>query len=436
MTRKKFGSYISSLKTEGAGLFKKGLFHIFGGSLLVKIIGFADVTLLIRILSKTEYGQWGYARNIFQIVLLFAAFGAPAGILQFCARAKTHSEKVAFWKFGFLWGLMANLLLALVMVLLSLFVPFPILGSNPILLGLSLLPTLMILFDSQTIFLRATFRNKEFAGASLFNSALFLGFTVSGALTFGVPGVIAGRYIAMLFSVGLGFKMLKKEWKEFWGSRKLGSSQRKAFLSFSVVAMLSTSISSLLYKIDTFLVGTLSESAEIVASYQTATLIPFNLNFIPLALMTFAYPYFAQKSHNQNWIRKNLKKLITRLGVLNGAISGLLFIFAPHIINILFGSQYADSVIPFRILAVGYFFAGTFRIPLGNVIAAMGKIKVNFWFSLGTGIMNIFLDYWFIQKWGAIGAAWATLIVFLISSWAGIGFFLFWFHRKSGSPPN
>jgi len=425
-------SFLENLVSESAVLLKKGLFHIFGGSLLVKIIGFADVTLLIRILSKTEYGKWSYSLNIFQIVLLFAAFGAPAGILQFCSRSKETQEKISYWKFGLLFGLKANLFLGFLFVTLSLFVPFPIQGSNQILLALSLLPTLMIFFDSQTLFLRATFRNKSFAGVSLFSSILLFCFTVFGALTLGISGVIVGRYLAMFSSVLFSSLGLKGEWKEFWKSHPLSKTQRKAFLAFSIVAMLSNSVSSLLYKIDTFLVGTLSQSSEIVATYQTATLVPFNLNFIPIALITFAYPYFAKEAHNFAWLKKNTKKMIVRLAILNATISTLLFLLAPMIIQVLFGAQYLDSLIPFRILSLGYFFAGTFRIPLGNVIAALGKIKVNLWLSIAMGISNIVLDYWFIQLWGAIGAAFATLSVFILSSLGSISYFWIFLKKSKG----
>jgi len=405
-------------------LIKKGLLHIFGGSLITKIVGFADVVALVRILSKAEYGYWGYANNILQLVLLFAAFGAPAGILQFCSRSEDDVERLTYWKYGLSYGLKANLVLASIVFFVALRIPLAIPESKPILISLSLLPLLMILFESITLYLRATLRNKAFSGLSVLNSLTFFIASVVGALVFGVIGVALGRYIAMVVSIGAGIFVLRKEYSLFGSIPKLERKRRLEFIGFSLVAMLTNSISSLLYKIDTFLIGTISRSAEAVASYQTATLIPFTLNFIPLALMTFAYPYFARHWQEKAWIKQKYWKMIAQLGIINGFISAFLFIFAPLIIRIVFGVQYLDSVVPFRILAIGFFIAGTFRIPAGNTLVAIGKIKVNLINSIISGIVNIVLDIVLIYQYGATGAAVATVIVFVVSSFISVWYLI------------
>ena len=405
-------------------LIKKGLLHIFGGSLITKIVGFADVVVLVRILSKAEYGYWGYANNILQLVLLFAAFGAPAGILQFCSRSKDDVERLTYWKYGLSYGLKANLVLASIVFFVALRIPLAIPESKPILISLSLLPLLMILFESITLYLRATLRNKAFSGLSVLNSLTFFIASVVGALVFGVIGVALGRYMAMVVSIGVGIFVLRKEYSLFGSIPKLERKRRLEFIGFSLVAMLTNSISSLLYKIDTFLIGTISRSAEAVASYQTATLIPFTLNFIPLALMTFAYPYFARHWQEKAWIKQKCWKMIAQLAIINGFICAFLFIFAPLIIRIVFGVQYLDSVVPFRILAIGFFIAGTFRIPAGNTLVAIGKIKVNLISSIIIGFANIVLDIVLIYQYGATGAAVATVIVFVVSSFISVWYLI------------
>lgn len=75
-------------------------------------------------------------------------------------------------------------------------------------------------------------------------------------------------------------------------------------------------------------------------------------------------------------------------------------------------------------LSIGYFIAGTFRIPFGNLLAAMGKIKCNFYTTLFSGILNIILDMILIKRYGSIGAATATISIFIFSSILG-GYFLY-----------
>ena len=64
----------------------------------------------------------------------------------------------------------------------------------------------------------------------------------------------------------------------------------------------------------------------------------------------------------------------------------------------------------------GYFFAATFRIPYGNIIAALGNAKANLINAIFSGTANIILDIILIMKFGSIGAAWATTAVYIISS--------------------
>jgi O-antigen/teichoic acid export membrane protein len=73
-------------------------------------------------------------------------------------------------------------------------------------------------------------------------------------------------------------------------------------------------------------------------------------------------------------------------------------------------------VTTFRILAFGYLIAGTFRIPAGNILASLGKVKMNLWNAIISGSANIVLDVLLIKAYGAVGAAVATVLVFVISS--------------------
>lgn len=411
-------------------LVKKGFFHIFGGQTIIKIIGFVSSFALIRILSKEEYGHWSYAYNIYQMILLFAAFGAPAGILQFCSRTKSYEDRLSYLKYGLNYGTKANLILALAVLLISIFIPLSIPESNIILFWLSFLPLLSITYESLTLYLRSTFRNRAFAGLAVVNSAAFLIASIIGAYAIGSIGVAVGRYCAMGISIITGIVLIKKDIPFLLKAPKLDYKRRKEFIRFAVIAMLTNSISSMLYKIDTFLVGTITENAEIVATYKTATLIPFNLNFIPLSIMTFAYPYFARNQNNKLWAKQQYKKMAKILALFNAIISIILIAFAPWIIRILFGDQYTDSVLPFQILSFGYFIAGTFRIPAGNTLVALGKIRINLINSLISGTANIILDIILIIKYGAVGAAIATVSVFILSSLISNGYLGYYFKKN------
>ena len=171
-----------------------------------------------------------------------------------------------------------------------------------------------------------------------------------------------------------------------------------------------------MYLLDIFLIGIILKEEEIVASYKTATLIPFTLTFIPLSVMIFAYPYFAKNFKDTGKVKNHFYEMQKYLIILNLIISSILVIFAPLIIKTIFGSQYLDSIVPFRILSIGYFIAGSFRIPAGNVIASIRKVKINLYNSILSGVLNILLDIVLIYKLRSTGAAIATTSIFIISS--------------------
>jgi O-antigen/teichoic acid export membrane protein len=129
-------------------------------------------------------------------------------------------------------------------------------------------------------------------------------------------------------------------------------------------------------------------------------------------------------------VRDNYFKMQKYLLILNLAISLPLIIFAPLIIKIVFGEAYLDAVVPFRLLSVGYFIVGSFRIPAGNIILSMKKVKINFYNALISGILNIILDVVLILKYGVIGAATATVIIFVISSLISNGYLFIYFKQK------
>ena len=61
---KSIGKKAESLKTTG-------FFHIFGSSVINKIIAFLSNIIIVRIISKAQFGEYSYALNIVSFVLLF-----------------------------------------------------------------------------------------------------------------------------------------------------------------------------------------------------------------------------------------------------------------------------------------------------------------------------------------------------------------------------
>nr|WP_312058456.1 oligosaccharide flippase family protein [Fervidobacterium pennivorans] len=397
-------------------LYRKGFFHIFTANVINKIIAFGLSIVIVRLVPKEVYGQFSYAYNILSMFLLANGLGVNSGLIQFGSTSRSLEEKVSYFNYAFLIGFSFNVILGILVFLYSSFFNLPIEGSTQILKALSFVPMLYVAFELIQIFLRVELRNKEFAFLTNINTIVLFLTTIIGGYFFQIYGIVSARYVSYILSIIIGTVFLRNYKKLILKAEIPASNARREFLKYSFVAMMTNSISQVLYLIDTFLVGLLIASETVVASYKVATLIPFNLNFIPGSIIIFVYPYFARQKDNKEWVRKNSFLLTLYLGILNAVISLLLFAFAPLIVKIIFGRAYMDAVVPFRILSVGYFIAGTFGSPFGNIITSLGKIKFNFYNALISGTVNIFLDIVLIKYFGSVGAAIATVLVILISS--------------------
>ena len=171
------------------------------------------------------------------------------------------------------------------------------------------------------------------------------------------------------------------------------------------------------------------KNSDIVASYKTATLIPYALSFIPNTIAIYIYPNFARNNKDRKWIKEKYLFLLKYFSVFNVLVACFLFVFAPFIIQIVFGEQYLSSLIPFRILSIGYFFSATFRALSSSILIMLRKVKVNLIISIIVGIINIVLDIFLIKHYGAAGASIATVISFIIASFCTTLFLFKWFNK-------
>jgi O-antigen/teichoic acid export membrane protein len=299
----------------------------------------------------------------------------------------------------------------------------PIKEASGLLAILSFSSIPRINFSVREQYLRSLFRSREYGFVLVANSLFYMVLAITFAFFFGVMGLALVEYIVPLFgmmNIVYVLKDLKNSnlaWKDI-----VTKDLRKKIIEYSFVSSATNVLSQLLYLLDVFVLGYMTKNTNTIASYKVATLIPYNLTFIPLSVMVFIYPYFAKYSTDKEWVRTKYKDMLKVMILLNLNISILAIFFSRWIISIFFGAKYLDAVPAFRVLMLGYLVAGTFRIPSGNVLSAIGKLRVNFWNAVISATANILLDVVMIKLYSAIGAAYATVIVYVISSVISTGY--------------
>lgn len=420
--------YFENAKT----LLRTGFFHIFGGSVINKLLGFFSTAVLVRILTKTEYGVFTCAWNIYSILLLANGIGMDSGILQLCSERSgdlSYARKVC--GYGTRFGLLFDGLLMAVLLAVGLFVPLRISGAGDLLVLLAALPMGKLLFSITAAHLRAQKQNRAYARFSVSNTLLVFGATAAGALLLRQKGLVLGYYVAYTISALLA--LCRMEAPLFSRDGELDPAERRSLLWVSFISMCNNGLSQLLYLLDVFVLGLLTAREDILASYRVATILPTALSFIPTSLAMYVYPYFAQRRNDGSWCMRKYRSILLGLGSVNLLICGGMVLFAPGIIRLFFGEVYLDAVPVFRILAVNYFFSGTFRTISGNLLVTQRKLKFNLCVAVFSGILNIAADVILIRLWGSVGAAFATMLVVLVSGLLNTVYLIHTF-RKQKNP--
>ncbi len=396
-------------------LLTTGFFHIFGGNVINKVITFVSGIILVRLLTKPEYGVFTYAWNIYGIVFLFSGMGMDSSMLQLSSEHGGEPEYTrSICSYSTRFGLLFNTLLTLALLIIGLFCPLKIEEGRPLILALCLLPMFQFLFSMISVYLRSQKRNKEFARINVINTLICFVVSVVAALLFRAMGLVFGYYAAAIISTAFGILAYKVH---LYSKDTVDiSNDKRTIISIGLVSMVNNGLSQLMYLLDVFVLGIVDPQETLLASYKVATFIPTALTFIPQSLMVYVYPYFAEHKDDGEWCLKRYKQVLLGIGAFNLLISAVLCLGAPLIIRIIFGYEYLDAVPVFIVLSINYFISGTFRIVSGNLLVTQRRLKFNLLVAIVSSVTNIIADYFFIQWWGSMGAAFATVLVVIISS--------------------
>ena len=342
---------------------------------------------------------------------LLEGFSATSVLLQFGC-TKQGKDKEDTIKFCYSLAIITNIILSIIILFSGAFIKFSIGGTGKLLMLMSLQPLVRTLIEQQRTYLRIEQKNKEFAFANNLYTVTSVALTITFSILLKVNGLILSTYLTVIIITLFLWK--KYNLKAPKVAFSLSKSETKKMLKFATVCVINNSTGSIMYLLDTFVLGIVIAESTVTASYKVATTIPTALAFIPTCVMVYIYPYFAKRSKDIRWCMKNYKKVLLLFGAFNLAIVAILIVFAPLIIKLVFGAQYLDAITPFRVLCVSYFIRATFRTVPGQLLVTQEKLGFNTFVGFASSALNTILNIVLIPKYSSNGAAMATLIVTVV----------------------
>lgn len=403
--------------------YNNGIARMFIANVLNNVIGMLSSMIITRLLTKQEYGIWSFTLNIYSYLSLISAFGLLSGAFQFGTENVDNEKKDRFFKYCLTRGVIINGVLSLGFIFFTIFINFSIQGATPYIRMYIPIIVLDYLLRLILTLLRCEDRIRDYALLLNVNTFLNAAGTCIGALA-GVGGAIVGRYIAIIISlIQIAFKT-KNNIRSIIFAGRLQKNNIKQLWHYSCFTGLSSALNSVVYLVDVTMVAELLGSAELVATYKVATMLPMALSIIPNSVIIAILPKIIKNRDDKDWLSRNIRKLYLYLGALNLSICLFVIIFAPLIITILSGKQYLSAVSSLQVLTFGYFISGTFRSLSVNILAAFKHVYYGLFISITSLVADCVFNYMFIKQFGMIGAAYATLGVDIVTGFISFALIL------------
>ncbi len=171
-----------------------------------------------------------------------------------------------------------------------------------------------------------------------------------------------------------------------------------------------TLISSLLSgTIDQMMLGAMLSPAA-SGAFNIAVRITNLIDIPGNAVATIVFPQSAKRmeSEGKGAIKYLYEKSVGTTLALVVPVVIFLYLFSGIVITLIAGEKYADSI-PLLQITLLYCLLIPFGRQFGTILDSIGKTRLTFFVVIGTATLNLCLNYFFIRQWGVVGAAYATL---------------------------
>ncbi len=149
------------------------------------------------------------------------------------------------------------------------------------------------------------------------------------------------------------------------------------------------------------------EVAGYAAAYKLAEVSRSVIRPITMVL----FPLFAAAAARAAWeqIRTDAKRTLWTVALISAVVAACVIVIAPWIVPLLFGRDYPETVAITRVLflAAPALFVGYVAMLINS---SLHLDKGILGFAIVSVVLNFVLNLIAIPRWGAIGAAWTTLI--------------------------
>ena len=382
--------------------------HVFLSLLIAKICAFLGSLFIIRILPESDFGTISIVASVFAIFTPFSGFGSHQSLLRFGSLNDNVSEKRSLSNFLMVKGLGYQILLSVLFLLVSIFYVSRYEYIFYIFIFFAIRLIGFYFFNYIQSELRIFGNNREFASV---NNVV----NISGVLLllilsyfFGLKGYL----IAIAFTPFISLLWFKKE--NLKPITENFSFNKKEIWNYGFHASGTALLSDALFSADVLLLSFLMNETA-VANYKVAILIPANITFLALTFMQSDFPMLAKNYQDRNFLWNYIKNYYKIFIPISALIFLIGVIFKSEILHLFFSAKYSDNSMVFMILLGGFCLNMLFRNLYGNLLSAVGKMKINTLISALTLILIFGFSFLFVPKFGIDGMGISLSLTLLLN---------------------
>ncbi len=392
-------------------LVKKGI-EVIAGNVLIKGFSVINVLILNTFLSISEFGIFMLVYTLVHILAQFSTLSLQNVIFKKAGEDREQASQSGYFANVLFYGIMSGLVFGLALHFCSglvsrLFLDGQfgsIVSIQAVMLAFmplnNLLRAWLIAYEKVRGALLA-----EMAEAALRSGGLFYMVITAGSMemTSYLYGISSG--LSMILGIVLGYDFLSRFTFRFsWMMQRdligLGSS---FFISSLGVI--------LIFNIDRYMLGLLSDAENvgyfILASTLANLFLLIHRSFAPLFK-----PFAAQLIQGKGY--RHLQKTYFTLAQWSAALNGFVFVginvlglwALRFFVDVEEGILFKDLLCLLSLHALAYVCMGQST----GLLQMLGGYRQEFFNTLSFVLLNVVLNLYLIPMYGAIGAAWATLI--------------------------
>jgi O-antigen/teichoic acid export membrane protein len=211
----------------------------------------------------------------------------------------------------------------------------------------------------------------------------------------------------------------------FAGGRPPSVRLAREVAAYGLRAQVGGLIAQLNLRLDYVILTALTGPA-VLGVYAIASKFAELLRVLTMALTYVLYPTYARDGRRRAAARA--RSAIPRAGLLTAGAAAVLWLSAPVLIPAVYGSGFADAVLPARILLLGLALEGVAAVITAFLFGA-GRPGLNSWAMAAGLVVTLALALALIPAFGVVGAAIASAAAYATASLA-----LMWMFARVGHP--